>query len=107
MTPSGPGIPAKDAREYIDLIDQAICEVEDLRDVVQCDTGSGDELDGYVDKLGRFLVEMKQTLDASNPRLSGTDLPFMALVNATDTALLPFKQLLLRINATNKFGYKA
>lgn len=104
MIPTGPSVQAENAKEYLDLIDQAIAEVEDLRDVVHF--GSEDEMDDYVDKLGNFLLDMKQSLDPVNPALSGKDLPFMDLVNATDTALLPFKHLLLKINATNKFGYK-
>jgi len=101
MFPSGPKPQAKDAQEYLALIDQAIAEVEDLRGIIRFDDSSDD----FVEKLAASLAELKRSLDPANPRLTGKPLPFMAIVEQTNTALLPFRNLLLRIDATNRLGY--
>ena len=101
MFPSGPSPQAKDAQEYLALIDQAIAEVDDLRGIITFDDGSDD----FVEKLAASLAELKRSLDPNNPKLTGKPLPFMAIVEETNTALLPFRGLLLRIDATNRLGY--
>jgi len=101
MFNGGPKPQAKDAREYLALIDQAIAEVEDLRDVITFD----DDSDSFVEKLATSLKTLKQSLDPANPQLTGKPLAFMAIVEETELSLLPFKNLLLRIDATNRLGY--
>ena len=105
MIPSGPKLQAQDAKEYLELIEQAIFEVADLRASVEFDEGYRGEMDGYVDKLGAHLDKLKKSLDPENPELTGKDLAFMEVVSVTDISFLPFKHLLQRINATNKFGF--
>lgn len=105
MFPSGPQLQAKNAQEYMALIDQAIAEMEDLRDVVTFSADYSGELEDYVGQLGKHLDDLKRSLTPDNPRLTGEDLPMMPIVNSANLALLPFKNLLLRINATNRYGY--
>ena len=101
MFNGGPKPQAKDAREYLALIDQAIAEVEDLRDVITFEDGD----DSFVEKLASSLKTLKQSLDPANPQLTGEPLPFMRIVEEVELSLLPFKNLLLRIDATNRLGY--
>ena len=105
MIPRGPKLQAKDAKEYLELIEQAISEVDDLRSSVAFDEGYHGEMDGYVDKLGKHLDKLKKSLNPENPELTGENLGFMEVVAVTDISFLPFKHLLLRINATNKLGF--
>jgi hypothetical protein len=107
MIPSGPKMQAQDAKEYMELIEQAIFEVEDLGAAIKFDEDYRGEMDGFVVKLEKHLQELKQSLDPAAPELTGKDLPFMDVVRETDIAFLPFKHLMLRINATNKLGYNS
>ncbi len=92
------------AKEYFDLVDQTLFEIQDLREAAEFD---GEEFGGALKFLDRLEEEVgklhRQMLDGTY-HFGNEDLPFMEIVGAQDTFLLPFKPLLQIINQTHKHG---
>ncbi len=94
----------KTAEAYVDLIEQAIFEIEDLRAAVEYDAESmGGALD-FLDELEAGVKAVKQQMVDGTYRFEDRDLPFMKLVDKYDDRILPFKYLLKMINATHRMG---
>lgn len=93
--------------EYLDLIDQAIFEVED---VLACAADEGDEDWEFSDMLPvyqQLVDELKRLHEAVHGRrhvyASGTDLPFMVIVRRHQ-ARIPFSTLFEALNRTHLTG---
>ncbi len=90
--------------EYFDLVDQALFEIRDLRWAAEFDE---EELGGALKFLDRLEAEVdalrRQMLDGTY-HFGNEDLPFMDIVAAQETFILPFKPLLQIINQTHKHG---
>jgi len=91
--------------EYIDLMHQAVYEVDELRVII------GDEEDRYaaiipvVDALDQQLRKMYDDILSGRYQFdpNGPDLPCMALADKLGKHM-PFKPLLKIINHTHRFG---
>jgi len=90
--------------EYVDLVDQAIFEIEELRAAAEYDMDSlGDAVHGIND-LERQVRQLRLSLSNGSHRFGGEDLLFMALVERQDDRVLPFKYLFRMINETHREG---
>lgn len=100
--PKGPNIQAATEAEYKNWVDQAIDEVAGLRGFMNF----GEEATGesFIDVLEKGLSELKNTLSSGSYQHRDEDLPFMRAVHETESSLLPFRVLLLRINETHRKG---
>jgi len=90
--------------EYIELVDQAIFEVSDLRSAIEYD---GDYMAGasdFVQELEQQLTALLNAIKDGSYEFNQQDLPFMPLVNNVNDILLPFKHLLRQINNTHTLG---
>lgn len=94
----------KTPEAYVDLIDQAIFEVSDLRAAAEYDMDSMGGAFDFLDELETHMRGMRQRMVDGNYRFEDRDLPFMELVEKHDDSILPFKHLLRIINATHKLG---
>jgi hypothetical protein len=100
-----PNIQAKSAAEFIDLVDRAIAEIDDLNDVLVFDQAAkGNDEESFTSKLEVALMRLKKQLLAGEHEFKNEDLPFMQVVEDTDAGLLPFRHLLVRINETHRKG---
>lgn len=95
--------------EYLDLIDQAIFEVED---VLMCAADEGDEDWEFSDLLPMYqqlVGELKRLHGDVHERrhvyASGTDLPFMAIVRRHQERI-PFSSLFEALNRTHLAGIR-
>jgi hypothetical protein len=94
----------KTPEAYIELINQAIFEIDDLRAAVEYDSES---MGGAIEFLGELDAHMKglrKKMEEGTYRFEDKDLPFMEVVERSDERLLPFKYLLRMINATHRKG---
>lgn len=94
----------KTADEYVDLINQALFEIEDLRAAVEYD---GESMGGALEFLGQLENDvrgLKQAMLEGRYHFGDSDLPFMKIVERQDERVLPFKYLLRVINATHRMG---
>lgn len=95
--------------EYLDLIDQAIFEVED---VLMCAADEGDEDWEFSDLLPMYqqiVADLKRLHEAVHARrhvyANGTDLPFMAIVRRHQERI-PFNSLFEALNRTHLAGIR-
>lgn len=96
--------------EYLDLVDQAIFEVED---VLMCAEDEGDPEDSafsdilpVYEKLSSDLKKLHaDILQGKHAIGQGEDLPFMSLVSAWRERI-PFHELLAALNYTYKTGFQ-
>lgn len=94
----------KTAEEYIELIDQALFEIEDLRAAAEYDVDSMGGAYEFLDQLEADVRGIRQAMVEGRYQFGSADLPFMRVVESYDERVLPFKYLLRVINATHKLG---
>ena len=95
---------AKTADEYINLSDQAIVDVDELRMTVEYEReGMGGVLK-FIDDLEREIKGLKQHMIDGDYRFDNNDLRFMIVVEEQDDRLFPFKHIFRMINETHKKG---
>ena len=92
------------AEEYVDLVDQLLFELEELRIAAEYDMESLGAAMGFVDDLERDIKELRASMADGSYRFGKHDLGFMKLVEAQSDEMLPFKQLFRVINKTHKEG---
>jgi hypothetical protein len=91
-------------QEYRDLIEQALYDAQELRASIEFDEEfMGDAL-VFLDPLEASIRELHRTVNDGSYAFSKQNLPFMNIVYETPGSLLPFKQLLIRINDTHTHG---
>lgn len=95
---------AKTVDSYVDLVDQAIFEIEELRLATEYDMESLGNTRSFIDKLEKHVRALKQNMVDGSYHFEARDLPFMKIVDQQDDRYLPFKYLLRMINETHKNG---
>lgn len=95
----------KTVDEYIDLMHQAVYEVDELRAVVEEDEDRKGMILPWVDAMDKELRKLYDDMVAGRYQFdpNGPDLPFMAIVKKFGPSI-PFKPLLNVINETHRFG---
>jgi hypothetical protein len=104
MQPKSPVRTARTVEEYVNLLDQAIFETEELEIVAEFDMESMGATASFVDSLKKTLRDMRKSMEDGGYRFENKDLPFMKIVERYDERSLPFKFLLRRINDTHRYG---
>jgi len=94
----------KTAEEYIYLVDQAICEIDELRSAVEYDFDSMGDAMTFLDTLEKQVKDVYASMKEGSYKFENKDLPFMDLVNNQDDRVLPFKYMLRVINDTHRKG---
>lgn len=94
----------KTPEAYIELVRQALFEVEELRYAVEFDMDSMGDALGFLDELEARVRELWNSMESGTYQFADEDLPFMKLVERQPDRVLPFKYLLRQINATHRQG---
>lgn len=95
---------ARSMQEYRNLIEQALYDAQELRASIEFDEEfMGDAL-VFLDPLEASIRELHRDVTDGSYEFSNQNLPFMTIVYETPGSLLPFKQLLIRINDTHTRG---
>ena len=94
----------KTAEEYVDLVDQALFEIEDLRAAAEYDMDSMGAATEFLEDLERDVRALRASMADGSYQFGKQDLPFVKVVAKQDERILPFKQLLLKINETHREG---
>ena len=92
------------AEQYVELIDQAIFEVEELRLAMEYDQEGMGDVDSFLGELEAEVRGLKQRIADGSYQWATGDLPFMDIVNHASDRSLPFKHLLRLINFTHTTG---
>ena len=94
----------KTPEQYVDLVDQAIFEIEDLRLAAEYDMDSMGAATEFLAELEQDLRKLRQSMADGSYRFGKENLAFVRVVEHQDERILPFKQLLLKINETHIKG---
>jgi hypothetical protein len=94
----------KTPEEYVDLVDQALFEIEDLRLAAEYDTDSMGAATEFLEELEGDVRRLRESMADGSYQFGKENLPFVKVVEAQDERILPFKMLLLKINETHING---
>jgi hypothetical protein len=94
----------KTPEQYVDLVDQAIFEIEDLRLAAEYDMESMGAATEFLSELEQDVRQLRASMADGSYRFGKENLPFVKVVENQDERILPFKQLLLKINETHIKG---
>ena len=94
----------KTPEQYVDLVDQAIFEIEDLRLSAEYDMDSLGAATEFLSELEQDVRKLRESMADGSYRFGKENLRFMKVVEPQDERVLPFKQLLLKINETHIKG---
>lgn len=98
--------PPETHQEYFKMIDDALAEVEDLRNILEYeDDADGMEAAwGILGDLERQLKQLATEVKEEKHKFADEDLPFMKLIAPQPAHVLPFKPFLLEINRIHRKG---
>lgn len=94
----------KTPEQYVDLVEQALFEIEDLRLAAEYDMDSMGAATEFLADLEHDVRKLRQAMANGSYRFGKENLPFVNVVQNQDERILPFKQLLLKINETHIKG---
>ncbi|MGW8309755.1 MAG: hypothetical protein ACWGNB_01710 [Thiogranum sp.] len=94
----------KTPEQYVDLVEQALFEIEDLRLAAEYDMESMGAATEFLAELARDVQALRKSMADGSYRFGKENLPFVKVVERQDERILPFKQLLLKINETHIHG---
>jgi hypothetical protein len=99
---------AKDLNQLIDLVHEAVYEVDELRACLEHDDDEAATYAPFLDDLDKMLRELHASMVSGQygGEGKGEDLPFMRLFKKHERNI-PFRELLRAINATHREGYEA
>ena len=94
---------AKTAEAYVQLVEQAIIEIEEFIACLEFDMDDpGDQL-RVLTPLFDEVKRIRQSMADGSYEFENKDLPFMDVANRLSSTL-PFTQILVAINQTHRYG---
>lgn len=95
---------ARSTDEYVNMVEQALDEVWDLRQSIEYDEEYMSDARAFVDELEAGLKEIYQSMKDGTYEFSTGDFAFMQILEKYHESMIPFKFLLMRINETHMKG---
>ncbi|MBI1425348.1 MAG: general secretion pathway protein GspF [Gammaproteobacteria bacterium] len=89
---------------YIDLVKQALFEIDELRAAIEYDSEGMQDSIAFVDDLERAVRQVYNSMADGSYHFQDKDLPFMEIVRQQGVFSLPFRDLLNLINDTHRKG---
>jgi hypothetical protein len=98
---------ARDLDQLIDLVHEAVYEVDELRACLEHDDEEASTYTPYLDSLDRMLRDLHESMASGTYAGAGQgeDLPYMPLFKQHERNI-PFRELLRTINATHREGFE-
>ena len=98
---------AKDINQLIDLVHEAVYEVDELRACLEHDDEEASTYTPYLGSLDSMLRALHESMVSGKYGGvgKGEDLAFMPLFKNPERSI-PFRELLRTINATHREGYE-
>lgn len=89
---------------YVDLVKQAMFEVEELRAAIEYDMEGMQDSVSFIDDLQKSVKKVYDSMVDGSYAFQDKDLPFMEIVRQHGVFSLPFRDLLNLINDTHRKG---
>lgn len=86
------------------MVNDALEEIQDLRDAIEFDEDEMSGAAGFVDRLDVEVRTLRDRMADGSYQFANHDLPFMPVIADESTHFLPFKELLETINRTHREG---
>lgn len=93
----------KTVEEYVELVRQAVFEVDDLRACMEYELDDLTRFPAFLDPLEEGVKGLYASMERGEYTWGREDLPFMAVVKRHEVEI-PFSQLLELINETHRKG---
>jgi hypothetical protein len=95
---------ARTTEEYVNMIEQALDEVWDLRQAIEFDAEEMPVTQPIIEELETGLKAIYASMKDSSYQFATGELFFMEILNNNYPGMIPFNYLLLRINETHMKG---
>jgi len=95
---------ARTVEEYVAWVKDALYEVDDMRASIEYDEEGMGAMKPFIEEIENSLKDIFKLMEAGDYCWNTGDLPYVAVIRDLDESVVPFRQLLIRINDTHKNG---
>ncbi len=95
---------ARSVDEYVAWLKDALYEVDEMRASIAYDEEGMGATAPYIDDIEISLKRIFDEMKSGDYCWNTGDLPYVSVIRDLDEGILPFRQLLIRINDTHKHG---
>lgn len=89
------------------MVNEALDEIQDLKDAIEFDEDEMSEAAGFVDALDAQVRKLRDSMADGSYQFEDRDLAFMPVIADKSPHFLPFKEFLETINHTHRKGLNA
>ena len=97
-------IRAKSMQQYMDIIQETLYEIDELRASVEYDEDYMAGATSFLGDLESGVRALQKSIEDGSYEFGKGELPFIDIVRNSRDDLLPFKHLFMRIEQTHKQG---
>ncbi len=95
---------ARTVEEYVAWLKDALYEIEDMRASIEYDEEGMAASKPYIEEIESSLKGVFALMESGEYCWNTGDLGYVSVIRDLDESVLPFRQLLIRINDTHKKG---
>ncbi|VAW67827.1 hypothetical protein MNBD_GAMMA08-2401 [hydrothermal vent metagenome] len=95
---------AKTVEEYVAWLKDALYEVEDMRASIEYDEEGMGASRPFIEEIETSLKHVFSQMESGDYCWNTGDLAYISVIRDLGESVLPFRQLLIRINETHKNG---
>jgi len=95
---------ARTVEEYVAWLKDALYEVEDMRASIDYDEEGMGATRPYIEEIESSLKGVFKLMESGDYCWNTGDLAYTSVIRDLDESVIPFRQLLIRINDTHKNG---
>ena len=95
---------ARTVEEYVALIKDALYELDDMRAAIEYDEEGMGASKPFMEDIESSLKNIFAEMESGDYCWNTGDLSYVSTIRDLDESVLPFRQLLIRINETHKQG---
>ncbi|RDH82366.1 MAG: hypothetical protein DIZ80_08710 [endosymbiont of Galathealinum brachiosum] len=95
---------ARTVEEYVAWMKDALYEVEDMRASIEYDEEGMGATKPFIEEIESSLKNVFKQMESGEYCWNTGDLSYISVIRELDESVVPFRQLLIRINDTHKNG---
>jgi len=95
---------ARTVDEYVAWLKDALYEVDDMRAAIEYDEEGMGAMKPFIEEIEKSLKGIFALMESGDYCWNTGDLSYISVIRELDESVVPFRQLLIRINDTHKKG---